>query len=275
MNAAKQIQQQQQLSLNKTLKYVGVSKCAWYYKPRPREVKLNPTITEAISRISLKRPTYGTRRMAAQIARELSTAVNRKQIQRIYRKMGYIEPQKKKNDIIHTKRKLFKPKAPNQLWELDITYIWCGVDGWCYSFNVIDCFTRVWISYVFDVSATRDVAISSIINAVAEAKPDCSKLRIRTDNGNQYTSHDFRSTVKALGIGKHEFIWKNTPEQNGHVESFHKTLKKEYIWPREFDNYQEAAQALAEAFADYNNERIHSSIEYMTPAEFAAQWEET
>lgn len=213
--------------------------------------------------------------MAAQVTRELGTSVNRKQMQRIYRKTGYIEPQKKKNDIIRTKRRLFKPKAPNELWELDITYIWCGIDGWCYSFNVVDCFTRVWVSYVFDVGATRDVAISSIINAAAAEKPYCSKLRIRTDNGNQYTGHDFKSAVKALGIGKHEFIWKNTPEQNGHVESFHKTLKKEYIWPREFANYQEAKQALAEAFADYNNERIHSSIGYVTPAEFAAQWEET
>ena len=89
-----------------------------------------------------------------------------------------------------------------------------------------------------------------------------------------YTSHDFRTAVKSLGIGKHEFIWKNTPEQNGHVESFHKTLKKEYIWPREFSNYREAADTIAESFEDYNNERIHSSIGYKTPAEFAAEWRE-
>ena len=116
------------------------------------------------------------------------------------------------------------------------------------------------------------MAVESITKAVAAEELDCRKLRLRTDNGNQYTSHDFRRTVKALGIGKHEFIWKNTPEQNGHVESFHKTLKKEYIWPREFESYQDAEAALAEAIEDYNNHRIHSSIKYKTPAEFAAQW---
>ena len=138
---------------------------------------------------------------------------------------------------------------------------------------MVDCFTRKWIAYAFDVNATRDIAIDSITNAVAAEKPDCSRLRIRTDNGNQYTSHDFRKTVHALGISKREFIWKNTPEQNGHIESFHKTLKKEYLWPREFANYQEAEQALADAFVDYNTQRIHSSIGYVTPAEFAKQWE--
>ncbi len=96
-------------------------------------------------------------------------------------------------------------------------------------FNVIDYFTRKWIAYAFDVHATRGVAINSITNAVATEKLNCSKLRLRTDNGNQYISHDFRRAVQALGISKHEFIWKNTPEQNWHVESFHKTLKKEYI----------------------------------------------
>ena len=117
-----------------------------------------------------------------------------------------------------------------------------------------------------------DVAIESIMSAVATEKPDCSKLILRTDNGKQYTGRAFRRAVQALGIGKHEFIWKNTPQQNGHVESFHGTLKKEYIWKHDFANYQEAEKVLAETFADYNTERIHSAIGYKTPTEFAEQW---
>lgn len=271
MNAAKLMHEQ--LSLRKSLKYAGISRRRWYYKPKPREIGLNPAVVDAVRRISKRRPTYGTRRMAVQVTRDTGTATNRKQMQRIFRKIGYIQPQKTKNELVHTGRRLFKPKAPNQLWETDITYIWCGVDGWCYCFNVIDCYTRKWITYAFDVDATRCVAIESITNAIAAEKPNCSRLRLRTDNGNQYTSRDFRKAVRALGIGKHEFIYKNTPEQNGHVESFHKTLKKEYIWPHDFANYQKAEQVIAEAFADYNNERIHSAIGYMTPVEFAAQWE--
>ena len=87
----------------------------------------------------------------------------------------------------------------------------------------------------------------------------------------EYTSNDFRKAVSIFGI-RREFIWKHTPEQNGRVESFHKTLKKEYLWRHEFASYQEAEKILADAFVDYNQERIHSAIRYMTPVEFASQW---
>ena len=85
------------------------------------------------------------------------------------------------------------------------------MDGWCYCFNVVDCFTRRWASYAFDVDTTKQVAIDSITNAVSVEKLDCSRLRLRTDNGTQYTSNDFRKAESVFGI-KHEFIWKHTPE---------------------------------------------------------------
>jgi putative transposase len=79
--------------------------------------------------------------------------------------------------------------------------------------------------------------------------------------------------MRALGI-RLEFIYYNTPEQNGHVESFHKTLKKEYLWCQDFKNYQEAEIAIAEAFRDYNQNRIHSALGYKTPYEFLDGWTE-
>ena len=148
-----------------------------------------------------------------------------------------------------------------------MSYVDCGSDGWCYCFNVVDAFTRKWVGYSFSSSATSDVAISSIVYAVASNKPDCSSLRIRTDNGTQYKSNATRKAIKLLGI-QQEFIWHHTPQQNGHVESFHKTLKKEYLWPHEFTNFSEAEMVLADAFADYNHSRIHSSLGYRTPIEF-------
>ena len=73
--------------------------------------------------------------------------------------------------------------------------------------------------------------------------------------------------MKALGV-RCEYIWHNTPEQNGHVESFHKTLKKEYVWPHDFARFQDAEVVLTKAFADYNQDRIHSVLGYLTPDEF-------
>ena len=110
-----------------------------YYAKKPRDVLINAEVTDKVRKISSKRPTYGTRRMAAQVARETDIPTNRKKIQRIYRKIGWNEPQNGKKEIIRaSRRRKFKPDAPNQLWETDMTYIHCGVDGWCYCFNVID-----------------------------------------------------------------------------------------------------------------------------------------
>lgn len=260
------------MSLNKSLLLTGVSKTKWYYSKTKRNMPVDKVVSDTVQRIGTARPTYGTRRMAAAASRELSIPVNRKKIQRIFHKLGWIEPAKTKKDIKLSKKKLFCPTAPNQLWQTDMTYIWCGIDGWCYCFNVIDVFSRRWVSYSFDVAASKDAAIESITNAIAIAKPDCTKLVIRTDNGSQYISKKFRESIAIFGAHQ-EFIWHHTPQQNGHVESFHKTLKKEYIWPHEFANYQDAESLIAEAFADYNSSRIHSSLGYVTPDEFLEQWE--
>ena len=123
------------ISLNKSLSLVGISKSKWYYSKSPRIIKTDPVVTNMMQRIGKERPTYGTRRMAAQISRELNISVNRKKIQRIFHKLGWIEPTKTKKQIIISKKKLFKSTTPNQLWQTDVTYVWCGIDGWCYCFN--------------------------------------------------------------------------------------------------------------------------------------------
>ena len=90
----------EKMSLRKSLCYAGISRRMWYHKPKARNVGLDPATVQVVQRIGGKRPTYGTRRMAAQVCRETHTATNRKKIQRIFRKLGWIEPQKTKNDII-------------------------------------------------------------------------------------------------------------------------------------------------------------------------------
>ena len=97
------------------------------------------------------------------------------------------------------------------------------------------------------------------MHAVASVKPDCSALRIRTDNGSQYKSHIAKKAITLLGI-QQEFIWHHITQQNEHAESFHKTLKKEYLWPHEFANCQEAEIVIVDAFVDYNPKRIHSAL---------------
>ena len=145
------------------------------------------------------------------------------------------------------------------------------VDGRCYCFNVLDVFTRKWLAYIFDTTATAHTAIQSVLKAASSAG-EIPNLRLRTDNGPQYGGREFKKAMQVLGI-RHEFIWKHTPEQNGHVESFHGTLKKEYVWPHDFARFQDAEIVLAKAFVDYNEDRIHSALGYITPSEFVCKLE--
>ena len=68
----------QKTGLRKSLRYAEVSRRMWYHKPKAGEIGLDPTTVQAVQRIGGKRPTYGTRRMAAQVCRETHTATNRK-----------------------------------------------------------------------------------------------------------------------------------------------------------------------------------------------------
>ena len=121
-----------------------------------------------------------------------------------------------------------------------MSYVWCGADGWGYCFNVIDVFTRQWLAFVLAGRAHAPPCHNGGEQCGGPAaNPVLPGLTLRVDNGSQYTSREFRSSVAALGITL-EYIYVNTPEQNGHIESFHKTLKKEYVWPREFADIQEA-----------------------------------
>ncbi len=117
-----------------------------------------------------------------------------------------------------------------------------------------------------------DLAIVSVNNALAshgEARPGAADAKVRQRA--QIHLPCVRIQWTALGL-RLEYILCHTPEQNGFVESFHKTLKRKYIWPRDSQDYQEAERAIEEALVDYNRRRIHSSLGYLTPMEYMDAW---
>jgi putative transposase len=260
-------------SLRDALRYSGSSWNLYYHqKEKPRLIPPpDPYIVRKVEELILERPSYGTRRVAAQLSRELGVPINRKRAQRIFRTLGYTEPAKTKNEIIRAADKTPKASQPCELWQTDLTYIPCGVDGWCYLFNVLDVFSREWAGKQFSPTATKDNAILSVENALVSHSQLDPSPRLRADNGPQYTSRTFRESMQVLGL-RLEHIMYRTPEQNGAIESFHRTLKKEYVWPYEFESFQDAERAIDAAFVDYNERRIHSSLGYLTPSEFLELW---
>lgn len=263
------------LSLRRSLDILNASRGSYYYKPisfrQDRGALRDPDILSAIKKLALERPTYGTRMMAALLAKELHRPVNRKLVQHAYRKMGWIVPQMTKNDVLKAKSdKIPKPTAINQSWQTDLTYIRCGIDGWAYLFNVLDCFSREWLAYILDLLATKENAIQAVVKAVGIYPEASGQVTLYSDNGSQYISRAFRESMKALCI-EHRFIAYNTPEQNAYIEAFHKTLKREYVWPYDFRSFQEAEAGIAHAFLDYNETRPHSALGYKSPYECIAK----
>ncbi len=196
------------MSLRKSARYTGASNKRLYAIKKPRIIKIDKKMADLVQQIGRDRPTYGTRRMAVTQSRITTKPVNRKKMQKIYRFIGWIIPTKSKKEIVRS-RKRPTPTRPNQLWQADMTYIWCDQDRWCYLFNVLDAFTREWVGYAFETRAVTDGAIAALTKALASKKPDCSKLVIRTDNGSQYISTQFDKTVKAYGV-RQEFIHYHT-----------------------------------------------------------------
>jgi len=92
---------------------------------------------------------------------------------------------------------------------------------------------------------------------------------LRADNSPQYIAKEFKNTLKLLNI-KHEYIKKQPPEDNGALESFHTSLKTDYIWLNELENFEDANKLMEYAFNDYNN---YSTFFYrLFNCKFEKQW---
>ena len=83
----------------------------------------------------------------------------------------------------------------------------------------------------------------------------------------KYISQEFRNAMRLFGI-KLEYIQKHTPEGNGDIESFHNSIKTDYIWPNEFWDSNDASIGIGKAFSDYHGFKTHSSTDYLPPKEF-------
>ncbi len=122
-------------------------------------------------------------------------------------------------------------------------------------------------------SCTSKDAINAVDNSIIREfngrVPD--NITLRTDNGTQYISKEFNNYLKLLAIN-HEYIERETPEENGDIESFHNSIKTDYIWVNEINNFNDGKIIIENAFYDYNNIRPHSTLDYYSPLQFLDKW---
>ena len=106
-----------------------------------------------------------------------------------------------------------------------------------------------------------EVTIQRALEKYPEAKPN-----IITDNGSQYISKDFKEFVRVSGLN-HIRTSIRYPQSNIKIERFHKTIKQEKIRKSSMISIGDARKQIEEFICYYNEERLHSSIYYLTPKE--------
>ena len=110
----------QGMSLNGALRTCEMSKQRWYWRKKTREPRTDADLLEIILEIRKRRPFYGTRRVAAELARRLGRPVNRKRVRRAYRPAGWSKPAPSKADA-RARWKPIKAARPNQVWQTNTT----------------------------------------------------------------------------------------------------------------------------------------------------------
>jgi putative transposase len=166
----------------------------------------------------------------------------------------------------------FQPEAPNQVWATDITYIHTG-EGFLYLNPVMDLFSRRIISYRVNDHMEQTLSLNALEEALALRQPGEGWIH-HSDRGSQYCANDDLNTLEEAGANV-SMSRKGTPYDNACVESFFASLKKEFLYKRVFPTKAEAVLAIQFYIKFYNQKRMHSSLDYLSPMERELVYEKT
>ncbi|UNO49436.1 IS3 family transposase [Alicyclobacillus acidoterrestris] len=215
---------------------------------------------------------YGYVKLMVQLRRHHGVIINKKKVYRLCKELGILKPQRPLHR--HYPRKLARNRditAPNQLWEVDLKYGYIhGEDKFFFILSYIDVFDREIVGYYIGLRCEAKDAVMTLKSALWKRKlltGGQAMPVIRSDNGPQFISNVFEEACEELKI-EHERIPPKTPNMNAHIESFHRLLEDDRLSSCELETYAEAYETVDKYMRWYNNERIHSSVHYLSPAEF-------
>ena len=160
----------------------------------------------------------------------------------------------------------FNAEKPSQKWVGDITYIYTKETGWTYLAIVMDLFDLKVIGWSYGLNMTDDLVIDAFNKALINRDLDKDGI-FHSDRGSQYTSNKFENLLSTISA-KHSYSKKGYPYDNASMESFNAILKKEEVNVNNYETFNEAKMAIFEFIESwYNNLRINSKLEYVTPNE--------
>jgi putative transposase len=254
------------------LKLVGVAPSSWYRpsleesrrkRPGPPPKPISDEVMKAVVTMATDNPWYGYKRIAV-MCRRADQGVKDREVYTVMRDRGLLQKPRERVAELYQAARLFEllPQRPNELWQMDVTYIHIPGYGWWYAVTVIDYYSRYLLGCHLTSSYSAMEVTHGLKLAREEAERICGPLSKRpflvTDNGSSFIARRF---VDFVGDQySHVRIQYRTPQQLGLLERFHRTLKSEEVYWRLYKNPQHARECLAEFHVRYNTLRPHWAL---------------
>jgi len=263
-------------SLQRILRCLGFPKTRYYaWKQRARDDRLDDLVPgargsvheilaeerAAVVAYALAHAREGYRRLAWMMIDEDVAYVSPSSVYRILDDADALYRWKRSE---RTGRPPPEPRGPNERWHTDLMYLRVE-DTWYFLVTVLDAYSR----YVVHWDLLTNMTAAEVRVVIQDAlKKTGANPEVVTDNGSQFTAKDFRELVREFDL-EHIRIRTYHPESNGKVERFHRSTR-EALEEIELMNLGRAREVIGRWVAYYNGERLHASLDYLSPAEY---WE--
>ncbi len=253
---------------------------SWYVHQLGREaVDQDQQLAEDIEAVVLKWTGYGYRRVTHELARRGRPA-NHKRVLRVMRERRLLCRTRRRyqatTDSTHNQSRFANLlphlilTRPDQVWQADLTYIRVK-KGFVYLACVLDSFTREVVGWSLSRFMDAALPLTALNNALSARRPAAGLVH-HSDQGAQYASRIYVDRLRSMGMTP-SMSRRGNPYDNARMESFYKTLKTEEVNLQDYTDLDDARQHLDHFIGElYNHERLHSSLGYVPPTEFAARY---
>lgn len=264
------------MTVEQMCRETGVSRASFYRYWQRREPSVEETeLRERMQQLALAQRSYGYRRITALLRHE-GRLVNRKRVLRLLRKDNLLAIRKKRfvatTDARHSWRlwpnlaRWSRAGGPNQLWVADITYLRLRGE-FCYLAVVLDVWSRRVVGWALSKDLTGKLTMDALRTALSARRPQPGWIH-HSDRGVQYACGEYISLLEQHGA-EISMSRPGNPYDNAFCESFIGKLKQEQWDGRRYRDIVEVRADLGRMLDQvYNQERLHSALGYLSPAEF-------
>ena len=231
----------------------------------------DPQLLERMKALAVERLRWGWRRLLIMVRRE-GWKIGERAFRRMYRGLGLHVTRTRKRHVRYVRGNEIEPVTrPNERWSMDFMHDRLNPGRPYRLFNVVDDFTNEVLA-IAPAFSFGSADVIRVLENIAFERGIAATLR--SDNGSEFCSHRMLRWAADQSVQLH-FIQPGKPTQNAKIESLNGRIRDELLNPHAFRTIDEVRTAADLWRADYNEIRPHSTLGYLTPRDFAAQFKTT